>query len=137
MSVYDALSSASTGSSNSSAKTGDAFNDLGTGDFIKMMVAELQYQDPMNPTDNAALLDQINQIRSISSSDKLSATLESVARGQSLMSAAQMIGKTVIGTDTSGNTVDGQVDRVTIENGEAKIYVGTSIVPLENITSIR
>lgn len=134
--VYDATSYKVSGGGSSSSSTGDAFGDLGTGDFLKMMIAELQNQDPLDPTSNADLLNQINQIRSISSSDKLATTLENVALGQSFATASSLIGKTIDGTTDSGHSVSGKVDRVMIENGAAKIYVGDMAVSWDNITGI-
>ncbi|MDR3108642.1 MAG: hypothetical protein LBU65_02995 [Planctomycetaceae bacterium] len=133
--IYDYA--ASTSSSSTTSKTGDAMNNLTTSDFLAMMVAELQNQDPMSPMENADILNQINQIRSITSSDKLSTTLESVALGQSFVSASSLIGKTITGKSEAGAEVTGAVDRVVFENGVPSIYVGDAIVKLENITAIK
>ena len=133
-STYTSATNSSTGSQDTS---GDAMNDLSTNDFLAMMVAELQNQDPLNPMNNADILNQISQIRSITSSDKLSATLESVAMGQSFASASSLIGKTVTGVSEAGEEVTGEVDRVVFENGEPNIYVGSAIVKLDNITAIK
>ncbi len=128
-SSYDWLNAAS-------GEATDRMNDLGMSDFIRMMVAELENQDPMNPMSNTEMLSQISQMRSITSSEKLSSTVEALAMGQSLATASTMIGKTVTGVDTLGNTVTGKVDKVVIEDGSAKLYVGSSIIRTENITSI-
>ncbi len=134
---YDATQySAANASGSQASRTGDAYNDLTSNDFLKMMVAELQNQDPLNPADNSDLINQISQIRAISANDKLATTLESVAMGQSFATASSLIGKTVSGLSDAGEKISGKVDRVTIENGEPKIYVGTSIVQWKNITGI-
>ena len=56
----------------------DAFQQLELGDFIKLMVTELQHQDPMNPMDNTQILQQMSQMRAIAASDQLNETLQSV-----------------------------------------------------------
>lgn len=119
-----------------SAEQTDRMSDLTMTDFIKMMVAELENQDPMDPMSNTEMLSQINQMRSISSSEKLSASIEALTLGQSLATASTMIGKTVTGVDTLGNKVTGTVDKVTIEDGTAKLYVGSSIIKIDSVTSI-
>jgi flagellar basal-body rod modification protein FlgD len=106
------------------------------GDFIKMMVAELENQDPMNPMSNTEMLQQISQIRSITSNDRLTTGIESLTLGQALSTASSLIGKTVTGVNTLDQEVTGKVDKVTIENGEAKLYVGSSIIPVGNIKGI-
>jgi len=125
-----------TSSSGSNTTGTDRFQELGTESFLKLMVAELQNQDPLNPTDNAQMLQQINQIRSIASNDKLSTTLESVLMGQNMATAAGLMGQTVTGMDSLGETVTGKVDRVVFEDGTPKLYVGTSIIEIKNVTEV-
>jgi flagellar basal-body rod modification protein FlgD len=135
MSAIDSfLSNTSTGTSVSA--TSDRFNELTMGDFIKMMVAELENQDPMNPMSNTEMLSQISQIRSITSNDQLSASIESLTLGQALSTASSLIGKTVTGVNSLDVSVTGKVDKVTIENGEAKLFVGSSIINVGNVTGI-
>ncbi|MDR2345348.1 MAG: flagellar hook capping protein [Planctomycetaceae bacterium] len=115
----------------------DRMNDLTTSDFIKMMVAELQNQDPMEPMSNTEMLSQISQMRQITSNDKLSTAIESMMRSEALSTASSLIGKTITGVDSLGENVTGQVDKVTIENGgAAKLHVGNSIVEVTSVTAI-
>jgi flagellar basal-body rod modification protein FlgD len=136
MSSIDSLFNSSALSSNTASSTDSRMNELTMDDFIKMMVAELENQDPMNPMSNTEMLSQISQIRSITSNDKLAAGIESLTLGQSLATASSMIGKTVTGVNTLDETITGKVDKVTIEGGEAKLYIGSSIVKIANVTSI-
>ena len=76
----------------SSGSGKDAIDSLDTSAFIKMLVAELQNQDPMNPMSNSEMLQQVSQIRSIQSNDNLSTTLQSVLLGQNLATAGYMMG---------------------------------------------
>ena len=114
----------------------DRLNELTMSDFIRMMVAELENQDPMNPISNTEMLQQISQMRSITSSDRLTTSIEALSMGQSLSTASSLIGKTVTGLDSLGNEVEGKVDRVTIENGEAKLFIGPSIIQAGRVTAI-
>ena len=132
-SLYDATSYKASSSSSANTTGGDRFQELGTEAFLKLMVAELQNQDPMNPTDNAQMLQQINQIREISSNDKLSTSLDAVLLGQNMATAAGLIGQTVTGTNSLGETTTGTVDRVVFEKGAAKLHVGTAIISVDDI----
>ena len=114
----------------------DRMNELTMSDFIKMMVAELENQDPMDPMSNTEMLQQISQIRSITSNDRLTSSIESLTLGQALSTASSLIGKTVTGVNTLDEEVTGKVDKVTIENGEAKLYVGSSIINIGNVSGI-
>jgi flagellar basal-body rod modification protein FlgD len=135
MSAISALTS-STSANSSIPGNSDRLNELTTSDFIKMMVAELENQDPMNPMSNTEMLQQISQIRSITSNDQLTSTIESLTLGQALATASGLIGKTITGVNTLDESVSGKVDKVTIEGGEAKLFVGSSIINVGNVTSI-
>ena len=111
-------------------------NELTMSDFIKMMVAELENQDPMDPMSNTEMLQQISQIRSITSNDRLTSSIESLTLGQALSTASSLIGKTVSGVNTLDEKVTGKVEKVTIENGMAKLFVGSSIINVGNVTGI-
>jgi len=105
-------------------------------DFIRMMVAQLENQDPMDPMSNTEMLQQISQMRSITSNDRLTSSIESLSLGQALSTASSLIGKTVTGVNTLNQSITGKVEKVTIENGEARLYVGSSIINVGNVTAI-
>lgn len=67
--------------------------------FLTLLVAQLQNQDPLNPTDNAQLTSQMSQISTVTGLEKLNATLGQMFsmydQGQT-MQAAAMIGKGVL-----------------------------------------
>lgn len=126
----------SSSNSTSSSTTTNKMDTLDTSEFIKMMVAELQNQDPMNPMSNSELLQQVGQIRAIDSNDKLSTTLQSVVLGQNLATAGNMINQTVAGLSDDGNKIIGKVRMVSIDSGEAKLCVGDQTISLKNIAAV-
>lgn len=114
----------------------DAFADVGMEEFLKMMIAELQHQDPLNPMDNGQILEQIGYIRDIVASDRLTETLESVFMGQNLATASSMIGRLIVAVTDDTGEVTGRVDRVSIEDGKPKLTVGEHTIDLKNILEI-
>ena len=129
-------SGSSTGTSNSTSSTTDPYSQLTTKDFINMLVAELQYQDPTNPVSNTEILQEVGQIDQIQSNTSLNSTLQSVSLGQNLATAGSLMYQNITGTDENGNSVSGQVSSVSIANGVAKLNVGNSVVDLSSITGI-
>jgi flagellar basal-body rod modification protein FlgD len=117
----------------------DAMQDVGMDEFLKMMIAELQNQDPMDPMDNAQILGQIGQIREITSNDKLTSTLEAAFLGQNLATANSLMGQWVVATseDDSEVLAAGQVSQISIENGIPKLHVGNKPLALEDISQIQ
>src|SRR3954470_17778603 len=115
-------------SSTSSAKpsAADAINDVDLNSFLKLMIAELQQQDPLNPLDNKDMLNQIAQIRAIGASDKLTKTLDSVLLGQNISSATNLLGADISALTDNGQSVTGIVSRVAIDKGSPKLHVENS-----------
>lgn len=72
--------------------------------FLKMLVAQLQNQDPLNPMDNAQITSQMAQLSTVTGIDKLNETLlalsNSMALGQSV-TATSMIGHGVLVSGSS------------------------------------
>ncbi|MDR0869175.1 MAG: hypothetical protein LBN39_00120 [Planctomycetaceae bacterium] len=122
--------------SNSATAGKDRMSDLTMTDFIKMMTAELENQDPMSPMSNTEMLSQINQLRQITSSDKLSTSIEALSLGQALTTASGLIGKTVTGVNSLGSEITGKIDKITIEDGVPKLHIGSSLVEIANITAV-
>ena len=89
--------------SNSSSSGTTAKNSVNAQDFYKLLITQLQSQDPMKPADNQAILQQVSMIKQLESSDQLSKTLGGMSADQRLGSTSALIGKYVTGTpDTAG-----------------------------------
>ena len=114
----------------------DAWNDLDLHEFIGLLVAELQNQDPLDPMSNQEILQQIGQIREIESSQHLTETLQSVLMGQNISTAGNLIERTIVGLSDDGQRVSGKVERVSIKDGIGKLHVGDHAVSLENVAEI-
>lgn len=134
-SLTNALTQSSTGSG-SSQSTRDRMQELDVEQFLKLMIAELQNQDPLNPMDNAQMIQQIGEIRSIAATDNLSTTLAGVQLGQALASASSLIGKNVTGLSDKNAQVNGSVERVSVVDGVPKLHIGGDTVELKNIREI-
>ena len=66
----------------------NSLDDLNLDDFLGLLIAELQTQDPMKPMDNQEILQQVSQMRDIESTSKLTDTLQTVLLGQNMSTAA-------------------------------------------------
>jgi flagellar basal-body rod modification protein FlgD len=105
-------------------------------DFLKLLVTELQNQDPLSPMDDTQILQQVSQIKAIESNQRLSDTLTSMQTQQNLVAASTMLQKTITGLTDSGQTVTGQVDKVTVDSSGVKVCVGTNTISLTNISEV-
>jgi flagellar basal-body rod modification protein FlgD len=98
-------------------------NDVDMDDFLKIMITELQNQDPLNPLENDELIAQISQIRSVGATEKLTETLDSVLLGQNISSATNLIGAEVDAISDDNQRVTGVVDRVSVSSGQPKLHL--------------
>src|SRR5258707_4240413 len=89
-------------------------NQLNTDDFIKMMVTQLQNQDPLEPAKNQELLAQMSQIGQLQSSSDLTDSLKGLTTQNQIGAASSLIGKKVEGLDDQNDPVDGVVSGVRV-----------------------
>ena len=85
--------------------TASAKNVLGKDDFLKMMIAQLKHQDPMNPMDGTAFTAQLAQFSSLEQLQNVNTQLTSFTKQQQALGNSQavnLIGKQVL---AKGNTV--------------------------------
>lgn len=112
-----------TASNQSTASNTNAVNDIDMNTFLKLMITELQQQDPLNPMDNKDMLNQIAQIRAVGASDQLTKTLNSVLLGQNITSATNLIGADISALADDGQAISGVVNRIAIDKGTPKLHV--------------
>jgi flagellar basal-body rod modification protein FlgD len=86
-------------SSNPVSSTDDAFNTLSSSEFLQIIFTELQNQDPLEPQDSGAMLDQLSALRAIESDTKMVSSLENLVGQNEFAAASQLIGSLVSGID--------------------------------------
>lgn len=91
------VESVSAASRNGAAAPG-GFEGLGGDAFFKLLIAQLANQDPLEPTSNQELLQQISSIRDIELSTALTRSLKTLVDQQRLGSGAALIGQYVSGS---------------------------------------
>lgn len=130
--------SSSTTGGNTVSSTDQGFNALTSNDFMKLLITELQNQDPTQPMDNSQLLTQLSQMRNLQASVDLDSTLSSLTTSQQLNSGASFLGKTVSGNDANNNAVTGVVSSVLVQNNTATLVLdgGQNQLPMANVTTI-
>ncbi|MGV8078678.1 MAG: flagellar hook capping FlgD N-terminal domain-containing protein [Syntrophales bacterium] len=99
-----------------------ATSTLGKDAFLQMLVAQLKYQDPLNPADGTQFATQLAQFSSLEQLTNLNDSIESLAMDTNSLQAVNLIGKTVVtdslsGTVTAVSFQDGSVF-LTLNSGE-------------------
>ena len=126
----------STGATSTSSAVGGYA--LKPADFIKLMVTELQNQDPTKPASSQDLLTQMSQIGSLQSSTSLQDTLTSFGLQSTISSAGNLIGKSVTGLDDKGKELSGTVTSVKVKDKKAYLQLDSgSELQVGNVTAIK
>jgi flagellar basal-body rod modification protein FlgD len=114
-----------------------AAQTLSGPDFIKVMLAQLQQQDPLNPTDSNQMLTQLSTIQSMESNQALATNLNGLTLQQSIGAGGNLIGKSVTGLDATGASVSGNVTSVKVQSQSVFLELDSGKeVPLSNVTNI-
>lgn len=120
---------ASTGANN-------ALGQLGSDAFLKLLVAQLRYQNPMAPNDGQAMLEQTAQFTQVETMQKIAETQSQLIGFQQVTLAASFVGKQVEVTDDIGQQLTGTVESVRFSASGPLLIVDGIAVPLDRATSV-
>lgn len=109
-------------------------NDLGYDQFLQLLCAEMQYQDPLEPTSNTEYVAQLATFSQMESMLNMQSTMES-------NSANALVGKYVIVKSTSSTTgettaVAGFVDYVQYENNTPYVCVNGKLYSYADVYEV-
>lgn len=116
-----------TGTSSSTAATKDP-SEIDKDTFLKLLVAQMKYQDPSNPTDPTQFMTQTAQFTMVDKLNQL-ATL-----GQQ-QTATALMGRSIQWTGADGKSQTGTVTGATL-GGTPALVVGAQTVALNTVTSV-
>jgi flagellar basal-body rod modification protein FlgD len=112
---------------------------LGKDDFLKLMVAQLKNQDPMNPADDKDNIAQMAQFSSLEQITNLASATQELATRMSVTQNIGLLGHDVTYTKADGSTATGTVDGLDLTaDGTAKLSVaGQAGIDPTTVTSVR
>ncbi|MBM3927096.1 MAG: flagellar hook assembly protein FlgD [Sphingomonadales bacterium] len=99
-----ATSAAIKAAANQKSANSKTLNEMGPGDFIALLTAQMKNQDPFEPVDNSQMVAQMAQFSSLAGISEMGSTLKSIATKLSASTASEAmsyVGKTVL---TEGKT---------------------------------
>ena len=134
----DAVSGA-TGAATYGATTAvDRKDQMGKDMFLKLLVAQMKYQDPANPASSSEFMAQTATFTQVEKLEEIAAQNASLLALQRSSSAGALVGRTVTYTDENGATKTGTVGSVRLgtDKTEATAIVGGVSVPMGRITEV-
>ncbi len=110
-------------------------DSLGKQEFLQLLVAQMQYQDPLEPTSNTEYISQLATFSQVEQLENLNASYSNTQ-------AFSLVGQTVTVSSTnsetgSATTIEGVVDYVIMEKGKAYFSIGGKLYPAEELSKIK
>lgn len=106
---------------------------LGKDDFLQLLVAQMKYQDPLEPTSNTEYIAQYATFSEVEQMQNMSQSMD-------LSRASSLVGQTVQITTTNDSGVEstfmGKVDYVKYENGKALVAIDEELYSLDDVTHV-
>ncbi len=120
--------------SDSTQKTSDSTGSLDKEAFLQLLVAQMQYQDPLEPMDNTEYVSQLATFSELEAMNNLNDSM-------SFQRASQLVGSNVLVRTTSKTTgetylTQGTVDYVVYENGKAYLAINESLYSIDDLDTV-
>jgi flagellar basal-body rod modification protein FlgD len=112
-------------------------NELGKDAFLKLLVAQLKYQDPTSPMQGTEFIAQTAQFTTVEKLNDLAETEDKLLATQRLVGASTLIGKTVDFIIPGGASGYGVATSAKFGSDGATLRINDTDVPLTSVTGIR
>ncbi|MEM7274186.1 MAG: flagellar hook capping FlgD N-terminal domain-containing protein, partial [Actinomycetota bacterium] len=110
-------------------------NELGKDEFLQLLIAQLKYQDPLEPSSSEEFISTTAQFTVVEKLDELTKQGESSALIQSLTTASSLVGREVTAS-RDGTLVDTVVEQSRIVGGEVVLDSDAGEIRLNEIVSV-
>ena len=124
------------GALNSTPQSTMPAQTLNQKDFLKLLVAQLAAQDPMNPVSNTDFAAQMAQFSTLQTTQTMQTNLAGLESSQAVLQANSLLGRTVQVKSTSGETASGVVSAVNLQAGTPSIVVNGQSYNLSSVLSV-
>jgi flagellar basal-body rod modification protein FlgD len=116
--ITQALTGATDPSQTRSTGTG-----LGKDDYLKLLVGQLQHQDPLSPSDDQQWIGQMAAFSQLEQVSNMAASTQKIVDTLNMNGTLSLIGHTVTYLDAQGASHTGKVDTVDVADGTATLTV--------------
>ena len=111
--------------------------EMGKDQFLKLFVAQLQHQDPMNPMQDSEFMGQMASFSTLEQVSNMANENAKIAQSLTTTSAVNLIGRDVTWVDDKDVPHSGKVEKVATVDGKTSLTVGgTEGVDPSSITQV-
>jgi flagellar basal-body rod modification protein FlgD len=108
--------SGSTSTTTAANGTTNSSQALDKNTFLKLMMVQMQNQDPLNPSDPTSYIGELAQLTTLEQTTNMAQSASQTAAEQHTAAALALLGHQVSYTDSNGNSVTGTVQKVGFTN---------------------
>ena len=131
--MIEAVGSATT----ATATTESSLGQLDSDAFLKLLVAQMKYQNPLAPSDASAMLEQTAQFTTVETLQAISETNQALLGFQQTTLAMGTVGKEVNAFSLYGDAVTGVVETVRFTADGPMLELDSGIeIPLANVVEV-
>lgn len=105
-------------------------------DFLNLLVAQLENQDPLSPMEQEEFIGQLSQLSMVEGIEKLNASFADMLLLEQLSTGDSLIGATITYDKEGVGAVTGVVQQVNVEGGSVVLQTEAERVPLTSIVSV-
>ena len=120
-----------------SAQASSPTDQMGKDTFLKLLVAQLKYQNPLEPTDSAAFMAQTAQFTVVEKLDALAKNNAELLSTNRALSASSLIGQSVVAPGPDGADVVATVTGVRFDATGPVLLTGDTEVSLAGVKEVR
>jgi len=91
--------------------------------FLQILVAQMRYQNPMDPQDSNQFISQVVELTTMEQMFNLSKGMEMLLKAQELSLSASLVGKQVTVAGPDGQDVRGAVEKVVISEKDIRLVI--------------
>jgi len=109
---------------------------LDQNDFLKLLIAQMTSQDPLNPKTDMEMIPQMVQFTTLEQSKSMQSDIALLRADQQILQANSLIGRTVQVQNPDKTTSSGQVTAVQLEEGTPKLVINGHSYDLSTVLGI-
>lgn len=137
--MVDSVASATTTAPTSlyaTPETSPPDQTMDTQDFMQLLIAQLQNQDPTQPMDSSEMVQQTTELGMMQELTQVQSDTDSSLALQMQTAAASLLGQTVLYTNSSGAPASGIATSVSFSGSTPTVTVGGQAIALSSILGV-
>ncbi|HSK98197.1 MAG TPA: flagellar hook capping FlgD N-terminal domain-containing protein [Euzebyales bacterium] len=120
----------------SSTASEPSLGGLDSDAFLKLLTAQMRFQDPLSPTDTSTMMQQTATFAQVERLQEIASVQQQMLTSQLASHASNLVGQQITAEQPDGTTVEGKVDAVRFTADGPVLSIGDDEVTLTAITRV-